>query len=104
MIFGVDYTCSPPAYNLCGLAGVFIIGPLVSAFAILFIGLLILLLPRDKSKLQLSSGADGGTRTRTGFPLRDFKSLASTISPRPLNRQYVHIHHPELRATGCASG
>jgi hypothetical protein len=28
-------------------------------------------------------GADGGTRTRTGLPPRDFKSLASTISPRP---------------------
>jgi hypothetical protein len=48
MIFGVDYACSPPAGNLCGLAGVFIIGPLVSAFAILLIGSLILLLPRDK--------------------------------------------------------
>src|SRR5262249_60511825 len=29
------------------------------------------------------AGADGGTRTRTGFPPRDFKSLASTIPPRP---------------------
>jgi hypothetical protein len=48
MIFGVDYACSPPAGNLCGLAGIFIIGPLVSAFAILSIGSLILLLPRDK--------------------------------------------------------
>jgi hypothetical protein len=48
MIFGVEYACSPPAYNLCGLAGVFIIGPLVSAFSILLIGCLILLLPRDK--------------------------------------------------------
>jgi hypothetical protein len=48
MIFGVDYVCSPPARNLCGLAGVFIIGPLASAGAIVFIGLLILLLPRDK--------------------------------------------------------
>jgi hypothetical protein len=48
MIFGIDYACSPPAGNLCGLAGVFIIGPLVSAGAILLIGSLILLLPRDK--------------------------------------------------------
>jgi len=48
MIFGVDFVCSPPAGNLCGLAGVFIIGPLVSAGAILLIGSLILLLPRDK--------------------------------------------------------
>ena len=29
-------------------------------------------------------GADGGTRTRTGFPRADFKSAASTFSPRPL--------------------
>src|SRR5262249_16953496 len=28
-------------------------------------------------------GADGGTRTLTGLPPRDFKSLASTIPPRP---------------------
>src|SRR6516162_8425298 len=28
-------------------------------------------------------GADGGTRTRTGFPRADFKSAASTVSPRP---------------------
>jgi hypothetical protein len=48
MIFGIDYACSLPAGNLCGLAGVFIIGPLVSAGAILLIGSLILLLPRDK--------------------------------------------------------
>jgi hypothetical protein len=48
MIFGIDYACSPPAGNLCGLAGIFIIGPLVSAFAILSISSLILLLPRDK--------------------------------------------------------
>jgi hypothetical protein len=34
--------------NLCGLAGIFIIGPLVSAFAIVLIGSLILLLPADK--------------------------------------------------------
>src|SRR6516164_7917278 len=31
-------------------------------------------------------GADGGTRTRTGFPRADFKSAASTVSPRPLWR------------------
>ena len=28
-------------------------------------------------------GADGGTRTRTRFPGADFKSAASTFSPRP---------------------
>jgi hypothetical protein len=48
MIFGIDFACSPPAGNLCGLTGVFIIGPLVSAGAILLIGSLILLLPRDE--------------------------------------------------------
>jgi hypothetical protein len=48
MIFGIDYACSPPAGNLCGLAGVFVIGPLSSAVAIIVIGSLILLLPRDK--------------------------------------------------------
>src|SRR5215470_9647223 len=49
---------------------------------------------RSSSVLQASQrqlcrnfiGADGGTRTRTGFPPRDFKSLASTISPRPRMR------------------
>jgi hypothetical protein len=48
MIFGIDYACSPPAGNLCGLAGVFVIGPLSSAVAIIVMGSLILLLPRDK--------------------------------------------------------
>ncbi len=48
MIFGIDYACSPPAGNLCGLAGVLVIGPLSSAVAIIVIGSLILLLPRDK--------------------------------------------------------
>jgi hypothetical protein len=28
-------------------------------------------------------GADGGTRTRTPLLITDFKSVASTISPRP---------------------
>jgi hypothetical protein len=31
-------------------------------------------------------GADGGTRTRTRFPGADFKSAASTVSPRPRYR------------------
>jgi len=48
MIVGADYACSAGAGNLCGLVGVFITGPLASAFAILAIGSLILLLPRDK--------------------------------------------------------
>jgi hypothetical protein len=43
-----------------------------------------------------SIGADGGTRTRTGFPPRDFKSLASTISPRPRMRTNTP------RPRGCA--
>jgi hypothetical protein len=39
---------------------------------------------RRQKTTQFCSGADGGTRTHTEFPPRDFKSLASTISPRPL--------------------
>ncbi len=34
-------------------------------------------------EILLSTGADGGTRTLTGLLPRDFKSLASTIPPRP---------------------
>src|SRR5579862_9817891 len=36
-------------------------------------------------------GADAGTRTRTGLLPRDFKSLASTIPPRP--RVDLRSHH-----------
>jgi hypothetical protein len=39
---------SPPAGNLCGLAGVFMVGALASAGAIVLIDSLILLLPRDR--------------------------------------------------------
>jgi hypothetical protein len=39
--------------------------------------------PKCRYAAVSAIGADGGTRTRTGFPPRDFKSLASTISPRP---------------------
>jgi CDP-diglyceride synthetase len=49
MILGNEFLCSSPSSgNLCGLIGIFIIGPLVSAFSILLVGSLILLLPRDK--------------------------------------------------------
>jgi hypothetical protein len=49
MILANEFLCaSPSSGNLCGLIGIFIWGPLVSAFAILSIGSLILLLPRDK--------------------------------------------------------
>jgi hypothetical protein len=49
MILGNEFLCSSPSSgNLCGLIGIFIWGPLVSAFAILSIASLILLLPRDK--------------------------------------------------------
>src|SRR6266852_3914212 len=48
MVWGNDFACSSSSGNLCPLAGVFIIGPLVSACAIILVGLLILLLPRDK--------------------------------------------------------
>ena len=37
------------------------------------------------------SGAEGGTRTRTELPPRDFKSLASAIPPL---RRYWR-HHPD---------
>lgn len=49
MIYGNDLLCSSPsAGNLCALAGIFVIGPLAAACAIVFVGLLILLLPRDE--------------------------------------------------------
>ncbi|HET7594342.1 MAG TPA: hypothetical protein VFK49_02750 [Stellaceae bacterium] len=48
MIYGIEWACSRPAGNLCGLAGVFIAGPLVAAFAIFLVGGLILLLPADR--------------------------------------------------------
>jgi hypothetical protein len=44
MVYGIDWACSPPAGNLCGLTGVFIVGPLASAAAIIVVGALILLL------------------------------------------------------------
>jgi hypothetical protein len=48
MILANEFLCSSPSSgNLCGLIGIFIWGPLVSAFAILSIGSLILLLPRE---------------------------------------------------------
>jgi hypothetical protein len=49
MILANEFLCSSPSSgNLCGLIGIFIWGPLASAFTILSIALLILLLPRDK--------------------------------------------------------
>lgn len=48
MIKGIDWACSgPDPGNLCGLAGVFVTGPLGAAFAIGVAGSLILLLPAD---------------------------------------------------------
>ena len=45
-------------------------------------------------------GADGGTRTRTGLPPRDFKSLASTISPRPRSEHPIALsRNRRLRIT-----
>jgi hypothetical protein len=49
MIRGIDWACSEPAGNLCGLTGVFVSGPLAAALAISFIGGLILLLPSDRT-------------------------------------------------------
>ena len=49
MILGNLFLCSSASSgNLCALIGIFIIGPLASAFAILSIGSMILLLPHDK--------------------------------------------------------
>ncbi len=48
MIYGIDWACSRQAGSLCGLAGVFIVGPLAAAFAIFLVGGLILLLPSDR--------------------------------------------------------
>jgi hypothetical protein len=50
MIKGNDFACPPGSSNLCPLAGIFIIGPLVSALGIVSVGFLILLLPRDKTR------------------------------------------------------
>src|SRR5262252_9570804 len=46
-------------------------------------------------------GADGGTRTRTRFPGADFKSAASTVSPRPLWRST--LAEPLLRVAAEAA-
>ncbi len=47
--YGIERACAPPADNLCGLAGVFIAGPLAAAVAIVLVGALILLLPSDRA-------------------------------------------------------
>jgi hypothetical protein len=49
MIYGIEWACSPPAGNLCGLTGVFIIGPLAAASAIVVAGATILLLSSDST-------------------------------------------------------
>jgi hypothetical protein len=74
MIFGNDFACSSPSSgNLCPLAGIFIIGPVVSAFGILLIGSLILLLPRDK--WLLGGGKPRGAIARlSSRPVADWSS------------------------------
>ena len=47
MVYGIEWACTRPAGNLCGLTGVFIVGPLAAAFAIGLVGALILLLSSD---------------------------------------------------------
>src|SRR6202030_2193384 len=54
-----------------------------------------------RSWRNLSVGADGGTRTRTRYPGADFKSAASTFSPRPLTPQ-CRAAHP--RPPGPSAG
>ena len=49
MIYGIDWACSPPAGNLCGLTGVFIVGPLAAALSMVVIGALIRLLGADET-------------------------------------------------------
>lgn len=47
MVYGIEWACSPPAGNLCGLTGIFIVGPLAAASAIVLVGASILLLASD---------------------------------------------------------
>jgi hypothetical protein len=49
-------------------------------------------------------GADGGTRTLTGLPPRDFKSLASTIPPRPRGCPSICALWPEAQPSLRAEG
>ena len=56
------------------------------------------------NQFRLSLGADGGTRTRTGFPPRDFKSLASTVSPRPRRRTTITRPRTDNNITPPATG
>jgi len=50
MMLGAEWACSGPAAgNLCGLAGVFLIGPLASTLATILVASLITLLPSDRT-------------------------------------------------------
>jgi hypothetical protein len=49
LIYGTNWACSPPAENLCGLTAFLIVAPLSSAFAMLLVGVLILLLPAGRA-------------------------------------------------------
>src|SRR5215469_12269054 len=39
MIWGVEAACRPPAFNLCGLWGVFVTGPLAFSLAMVAVGM-----------------------------------------------------------------
>jgi hypothetical protein len=57
LIYGTDWACSPPAGNLCGLTAFFIVAPLASAFAMLLVGVLILLLPAGRAPENINPPA-----------------------------------------------
>jgi hypothetical protein len=43
LVKGIDFACSPPAPNLCGLEGFFVYGPLMSSLTMIAVGALVLL-------------------------------------------------------------
>jgi len=50
MILGAEWACSDPSTgNLCGLEGVFVIGPLASTLTAILVGSLITLLPSGRT-------------------------------------------------------
>src|SRR2546422_2061061 len=80
--------------------------------ALLALGFLIVARPAHAHSAQILpaslSGADGGTRTRTGLPPRDFKSLASTGSATSAWGRFYHIRTTttpgaEASRNGCNS-
>jgi hypothetical protein len=49
LVVGAEWACSiPRSGNLCGLIGVFVVGPLAASLAIMSVGSLTMLLPSDR--------------------------------------------------------